>query len=312
MTIALRPLAPTDSLEAITALLHRAYASLAAMGLNYTAVDQSVDVTRRRFARGQGFVLEDGERGGAMVGTIVANGGYDPNDDPWARASPWYYRADVAHFHQFAVDPALQGAGWGKRLIAACEAWAMQRGMRAMALDTAVPARHLRAAYAGLGYRDVDEVQWPGKVYRSVVMVKALHDSAPAAADAEHRCARVRTWWAHTQARDWPAMRALLADGCTMHWPCTRERFLNADAIVRVQAIYPEGWSIRIGEVVATVDGRVVSSVAVLHDGQTYFAHSVFVFGDDERVVRIDEHWSNLEEPPAWRTKEVVGAYERY
>jgi GNAT superfamily N-acetyltransferase len=309
--IVLRPLAPDDSLEAITALLHRAYASLGAMGLNDTAVDQSVDVTRKRFARGQGYVLEDLAKGGTIVGTVVVDGPYDPIDDPWARASPWYYRRDVAHFHQLAVEPALQGQGLGRRLIAACEAWAAQRGMRALALDTAVPATHLRAAYAALGWRDVDEVQWPGKVYRSVVMSKGLREPAPNERNAEHQCARVRTLWANVQARDWAALRAQLADDCTMHWPCTRERFLDADAIVRVQAIYPEGWSIRVGEVFGTLDGRVVSSITVTHGEKTFFAHSVFRFDGTGRVVKIEEHWSSLEAPPPWRTREAIGAYER-
>ena len=35
----LRPFAATDSLVALTTLLHRAYARLGAMGLNFTAVD---------------------------------------------------------------------------------------------------------------------------------------------------------------------------------------------------------------------------------------------------------------------------------
>ena len=41
----IRPLSSTDSITEITFLLHRAYARLGDMGLNYTAVDQSTDVT---------------------------------------------------------------------------------------------------------------------------------------------------------------------------------------------------------------------------------------------------------------------------
>jgi hypothetical protein len=56
-------------MEELTALLHRAYADLGAMGLNYTAVDQSAEVTRLRIAGGRGFVAID--RAGRIVGTIV-------------------------------------------------------------------------------------------------------------------------------------------------------------------------------------------------------------------------------------------------
>ena len=46
--IAIRALGPHDSIEELTALLHRSYAALGAMGLNYTAVDQTADVGRGR------------------------------------------------------------------------------------------------------------------------------------------------------------------------------------------------------------------------------------------------------------------------
>ena len=41
-------------------------------------------------------------------------------------------------------------------------------------MDTAEQAEHLITLYAGLGYKHVEFVQWSGKVYRSVVLSKAL------------------------------------------------------------------------------------------------------------------------------------------
>ncbi|MDP1692788.1 MAG: GNAT family N-acetyltransferase [Burkholderiaceae bacterium] len=169
----LRPLAASDSLEALTALLHRAYAWLGEMGLNFTAVDQSVETTKRRVESGQCFVAEIGQQ---LAGTVTVCDAYDPNTEPWARATPWFYRRDVAHLHQLGVDPSARGQGLGDQLVAAGEQWARDRGRGAIALDTAAPAAHLRQRYARLGYRDVDEVQWAGKTYRSVLMVAALAD----------------------------------------------------------------------------------------------------------------------------------------
>jgi hypothetical protein len=82
MVAVLRPLAASDSLEALTALLHRAYAPLGAMGLNYTAVDQSVETTARRFGGAHGLVAE---QDGRVVGTVVVNGPLDATDKPDAR-----------------------------------------------------------------------------------------------------------------------------------------------------------------------------------------------------------------------------------
>ena len=185
-TVVVRPLARGDSLEAITALLHRAYARLAAMGLNFTAVDQTVATTRDRFAAGQGFVAECE---GAIVGCVVVAGPFDPVRHPGVLRSAWYLRHDLAHLHQLAVDPAHQGHRIGDRLIAACEAWAHRHGFRAIALDTAEPAWHLRTRYARLGYDEVDRVQWDGKRYCSLILVKPLSGPTPSADDEAHQAA---------------------------------------------------------------------------------------------------------------------------
>jgi GNAT superfamily N-acetyltransferase len=294
----LRPLAPTDSLDALTALLHRAYAPLGAMGLNYTAVDQGVDVTARRLAGGHGLVAETGD--GTIVGTVVVQGALDAGEAPDARACPWYLRRDVAHLHQLGVEPAAQGQGIGKALIAACEDWARERDFRAIALDTAMPAAHLRERYAALGYADVGSVQWRGKRYRTVIMAKPLAATAPADSDGEHRCALVRALWAHVQARDWAAMRAAFADGAVMHWPVTGERFDGADEIVRVNAEYPQGWTVHVRAVDALADGRVHALVEVTHDGATHFANARCTFRGP-LIVEATEHWATAEPAPAWR-----------
>jgi len=172
--IEIRPLAARDSFDALTRLLHLAYAPLAEAGMNFTAATQTAEVTARRAAEGQCFVAE---HDGAIVGSVTVCGPYAEGEAPWAAGVPWFRERDTAHFHQFAVHPALQGQGLGRRLIVTCERWALQQGYRRMALDTALPAAALRALYARLGYVDVGEVQMPGKHYRSVIMQRALDRS---------------------------------------------------------------------------------------------------------------------------------------
>lgn len=162
-------------MSALTALLHRAYAALGAAGLNYTAVDQTVETTRSRVAAGHCFVAM---LNGELVGTVVVRTP-PPEIAPSPTGTPdWYARPGVAIMNQLGVEPALAGQGIGRRLIAHCEAWAQERGLRWLALDTAEPASHLRALYGRLGYCEVDVTRWEGKRYRSVIMVKTLSSAS--------------------------------------------------------------------------------------------------------------------------------------
>jgi GNAT superfamily N-acetyltransferase len=173
-SITIRPLAAGDSIEALTTLLHKAYASLGAQGWNFTAVDQSVELTAKRVAGGGCLVAE---AAGQLVGTVNMRGPYRPEQDAWSLVTPWYLREDTAILSQFAVDPALQGQGLGERLMDAAEAWAAERGFAHVALDTAKPAEHLQRRYAKRGYVHVGETQWDGKTYASVLMVKTLGET---------------------------------------------------------------------------------------------------------------------------------------
>jgi GNAT superfamily N-acetyltransferase len=159
----IRPYEASDSLSDLTALLHRAYRVLKAMGFNYTATDQDESITKRRLESGHGFValLES-----KLIGTITLV-------SPKPESSAKFYR-DHWFFTQFAVEPDQQGAGIGGRVLEFVEREARARGATQLGLDTSEGAHHLIAYYEKRGYRTVDTVQWDGKTYRSVVMRKSL------------------------------------------------------------------------------------------------------------------------------------------
>jgi GNAT superfamily N-acetyltransferase len=163
--IRLRDWRPTDSIEALTLLLHRAYDVWARVDLRYLATHQSPAVTLERIQAGRCIVADCA---GAVVGTVCY---YSPGA---ASASTYLRRTDVAHFGQLAVEPSFQGAGLGRRLIARAERLAKDEGARELALDTAEPATLLVAWYERLGYQVVDHVSWEETNYRSVVMSKRL------------------------------------------------------------------------------------------------------------------------------------------
>lgn len=163
--ILIRPIEPTDSLEELTDLLHRAYKFLADLGFRFTATHQSVAVTADRIKDGTCLVaVQDGK----LVGTITYY------NSARKGGTPWYERSDVAYFGQFAVEPTLQKIGLGGYLITLVEELAKRDNMRELALDTAEGATHLIAYYNKRGYRFIDYHSWGTTNYRSVILSKTL------------------------------------------------------------------------------------------------------------------------------------------
>jgi GNAT superfamily N-acetyltransferase len=161
----IRELEPGDSLLELTLMLHAAYAPLGAMGLNYTAVDQNEDVTRRRIDGGICLVAESD---GKLVGTIAYK------RPGVSQSCPHFAQQNVAVIGQFAVSRAFQKHGLGSKLLTAAEQLARKDRATELALDTAENARNLIAWYMIRAYRFIEYAQWDGKSYRSVIMSKIL------------------------------------------------------------------------------------------------------------------------------------------
>jgi hypothetical protein len=66
--ITYRYIRPCDDIEAITELLHQAYAPLADKGMRFVASHQDAATTRRRMARGETIAAEDQ---GVIVGVVT-------------------------------------------------------------------------------------------------------------------------------------------------------------------------------------------------------------------------------------------------
>lgn len=120
--------------------------------------------------------------------------------------------------------------------------------------------------------------------------------SDPQAAEA----ALVRRFWSLYQARRWSEAQALLHPDAECYWWATAERFQGAAAIVHVNAVYPEGWSLCLLEVNPLGSGRVHTLLRVDHGEQAFYANSFFQITAG-LIQRLDEYWSDLAAAPAWR-----------
>lgn len=168
--IRIRLLRPTDPIPQITALLHRAYAGQMAMGLRPLAGRQDDQTTQRRCTSGECYlaVVEREDRDEAIVGTILFH------EVESAEGPPWFRHPHVDSFSQFAVDPAIQGAGIGCLLLDRVESRARESGATELALSMAEPDEALRRFYERRGYRFIERWNWPYTNYTSVILSKSL------------------------------------------------------------------------------------------------------------------------------------------
>jgi GNAT superfamily N-acetyltransferase len=165
MPITIREYNDGDSIEALTLLLNRAYASLADQGLRYVASWQTPEMTLERIHQGTCFIALDGEE---IVGTAMLY----PTDEYSECAH--YRQPGVFHFGKFAVDPDRQGEGIGRLLYKALEDPAREQGATEFACDTAEPATHLIQMYRRWGFEIIGRQDWSLTNYISVVLSKRL------------------------------------------------------------------------------------------------------------------------------------------
>ena len=92
--------------------------------------------------------------------------------------TPWYDRADVCFFSQFAVDPLYQKSGLGSKVMNFLENEAKKRDFEEVALDTSEKATGLIKYYEKRGYRFIEHIQWDLNIvnYRSIILSKKLHE----------------------------------------------------------------------------------------------------------------------------------------
>lgn len=184
--LTVRPFIDGDA-PALTALLHEAYAELGARGLNFTAVDQSVETTRRRAHGGRCWIVE---RGGDLIATLTMS--LPPSSD----LQELTVEASAAHrawLNQVAVSPRARRSGLARGLWDIGKGWAIEQGATSVGVDTAVPATHLVNLYAAWGFDHRGVIHWPGKTYDSVVMIRALSAEDRATSSAPARSGMPRS-----------------------------------------------------------------------------------------------------------------------
>jgi GNAT superfamily N-acetyltransferase len=161
----IRQLGQDDSIDELTAMIHRAFARFGRQGLRCTGVEQTLAITTARIRRGECWIALAPRR---LAGTFTLEMVNHRSE------CGWYRKPDVASLHQFAVDPVEQGRGCGDSLLDTAERRALALGCRELALETPSDATGLIRYYEVHGFRAVGELHKADKTYCSTVLSKRL------------------------------------------------------------------------------------------------------------------------------------------
>ncbi len=118
----------------------------------------------------------------------------------------------------------------------------------------------------------------------------------------------IAAYWAASEARDWDAFGALLAESVVYELPQSRERVRGRKAYVRFNRDgFPGDWHLVVERIVAG-ERDAASLLHFTDEGGTQAGVCFFELDDAGLIARIKDFWPEPYEPPAGRAHLV----ERY
>lgn len=130
--------------------------------------------------------------------------------------------------------------------------------------------------------------------------LRVLRSTAVASCEMAGPGSVVRQFFELMEARDWEAAGRLLSPDAVIEFSATGERFVGP-AFLKMNAAYPEGWSIQMVETLAHGD-RVAAQVRVVHGEDVFWCAGFYSVGDEVITAGV-EHWvtEGADPPPGWR-----------
>ncbi len=118
------------------------------------------------------------------------------------------------------------------------------------------------------------------------------------------RKAMLAAFWQAVAAQERDPLRGFFAEGAEVLWPNTNERF-SVEEYLRANCEYPGKWNGKIEKMLDTVEASVTVT-RVWSEEFSVRAISFFRW-QGEKILRLEEYWSDDGAPPEWRRKMQIG-----
>jgi len=106
-------------------------------------------------------------------------------------------------------------------------------------------------------------------------------------------------------AQDATVLRGFFAGNAIINWHDSNESF-TVDEYIRANCEYPGDWH---ADVIRTeLSGNTTIFVAKVYDNEGFAVYvTSFATLDNSKILRLDEYFANIGEPPQWRKDMKIG-----
>lgn len=116
----------------------------------------------------------------------------------------------------------------------------------------------------------------------------------------------IRLFWKAVLEQDRAAIKGFFQNTAYVNWHCTNECF-TVDEFIQANCEYPGNWDGKV-ERVECVGNLIITTTHVFPKDRSSSFHVVSFFRiEDEKIVSVDEYWSDDGEAPLWRKEMCIG-----
>ena len=116
----------------------------------------------------------------------------------------------------------------------------------------------------------------------------------------------IKQFWKVVLDQDRAAIKKFFHEKAYVNWHCTNEHF-TVDEFILANCEYPGEWD---GEVerVESMGNLLITATHVFSKDKTVSCHVISFFQiEDQKIISVDEYWSDDGDAPSWRKEMHIG-----
>lgn len=116
----------------------------------------------------------------------------------------------------------------------------------------------------------------------------------------------LQSYWRAVLDQDADAMRSFFHSGAVIRWPNTNEQFCTEE-FLRANCEYPGSWDGEVERVETSNDLFITVTCVYSKENDLSFHVTSFIRVEGEKIISIDEYWSDDGPAPQWRRDMRLG-----